>query len=127
MTAPAQRLDKWLWFARCGRTRGAAQRLIGEGHVRINGTKTTSNAASVRPGDVLTITIGRGLRIWKVLDIAERREGADKASLLYEDMSPELPRDPKPATAFEQAIRPQGAGRPTKRDRRRIDAIKPSD
>ncbi|HUV33154.1 MAG TPA: S4 domain-containing protein [Devosiaceae bacterium] len=118
MNAAAQRLDKWLWFARCARTRGACQKLIGDGRVRLNGTRTASNAAPVRTGDVLTLTLRSRIRILRVAATGERRGNAAAAAELFEDLSPVLPPAARPLTAFEQAIRPPGSGRPTKRDRR---------
>ncbi|MEX0859954.1 MAG: S4 domain-containing protein [Cucumibacter sp.] len=124
MSLPSQRLDKWLWFTRCARTRGATQSLIGDGRVRRNGERVTGNADFVRPGDVLTLSLSGSIRILKVKALAERRGNAAAASALFEDLSPVLPRAGRPLTAFEQAIRPRGAGRPTKRDRRLTDRLR---
>lgn len=126
MTAPAQRLDKWLWFARCARTRSACQKLVQDGRVRINGARTRANAASVKPGDVLTLTLSGRIRILKVLAAGDKRGNAAAAAELFEDLSPTLPRPDRPPTALEQAIRAPGAGRPTKRDRRRIERLRGS-
>jgi ribosome-associated heat shock protein Hsp15 len=123
MSEPAQRLDKWLWYARCARTRTAAQRLIEGGGVRINGEKTRSNASLLRAGDVLTLTGPRGLRILRVEKCGERRGPATEAALLYSDKTPQLPRTEAPANAFEHAIRSPGAGRPTKRERRETEHL----
>ena len=83
-----QRLDKWLWFARFARTRTAAQALVTEGRVRINRERTTNAARAVRAGDVITVAIGRDVRVVRITAFAERRGGADEASRLYDDLAP---------------------------------------
>jgi ribosome-associated heat shock protein Hsp15 len=86
MTAPgAQRIDKWLWHARFARTRSAAQELATSGHVRVNREKVTAASRLVRPGDVLTLALGRGVQVIRVRAIAERRGGFEAAQLLYEE------------------------------------------
>jgi ribosome-associated heat shock protein Hsp15 len=89
MTEPdAQRIDKWLWHARFARTRGAAQELARSGHVRVNRDKVREASRLVRAGDVLTLSLRRGVRVIRILGIAERRDNFDRARLLYEDAAP---------------------------------------
>lgn len=83
--AEAQRIDKWLWHARFARTRGAAQQLARSGHVRVNRDKVRDASRLVRPGDVLTLSLRRGVKVIRVLGIAERRDSFSIARLLYED------------------------------------------
>ena len=52
------RADKWLWFARFFRTRSLSSKYISENSVRVNGTKTKKPSASVKPGDIITLTVG---------------------------------------------------------------------
>lgn len=85
--ADRQRLDKWLWFARMARTRTAAAQLVSDGHVRINGQRTTQAAKSVRPGDVLTIALQRDVRLLRIMATGQRRGPYEEARLLYEDMA----------------------------------------
>jgi ribosome-associated heat shock protein Hsp15 len=87
----AQRIDKWLWHARFARTRGAAQQLARSGHVRVNRDKVRDAARLVRPGDVLTLGLRRGVRVIRVLGIAERRDSYALARLLYEEEPPDRP------------------------------------
>lgn len=109
------RLDKWLWHARFFKTRGLATRLVSGGHVRVNGEKVSKAALSVGPGDVLTFPQAREVRVVRITAIALRRGPAAEARMLYEDLAPSTAPEP----------RPRGGGeRPTKRDRRAIDALK---
>jgi ribosome-associated heat shock protein Hsp15 len=114
-----QRIDKWLWHARVVRTRSAATALAGSGHVRVNGVRINAPSRPVRPGDVVTVALDRRVRVMKVLGHAERRGSATDARPLYEDLSP-----PEPAAAEQPFLmREQGSGRPSKRDRRAINAL----
>jgi len=86
MTVPeAQRIDKWLWHARFARTRAAAQRLALSGHVRINREKVKAASRLVHPGDVLTLALGRDVRVLRVVGIADRRGSFEAARRLYDE------------------------------------------
>jgi len=139
-TAGTQRIDKWLWYARVVKSRSLAQKLVGCGHVRVNRDKVTAPAKPVRPGDVLTIALGRGVRVLKVIAPGTRRGPAPEAQALYEDLSPPSASPdgessaggPAPGVrgAGEGAAPPPrrapGAGRPTKRERRDLDRFRTS-
>lgn len=126
----AQRIDRWLWCARFFKTRGLAAKFVGEGHIRI----TRANAANqdtiraekpsvlVRAGDTLVFTSHDRLRIIEVRACAARRGPATEAATLYEDRSPPPP--PKEEKQQGPFAREPGAGRPTKRERRALDAMK---
>ncbi len=87
--AETQRIDKWLWHARFARTRGAAQRLALSGHVRLNRDKVTVASRTVRAGDVLTLALGRGVRVIRVCAISDRRGSFEDAQRLYRDELPD--------------------------------------
>jgi ribosome-associated heat shock protein Hsp15 len=112
-----QRLDKWLYCARLVKTRTGAARLIEDGRVRINSVRALKPSRLVQPGDVVTATpLGR-LRVVRVVAAAERRGPASLARALYEDLTPQ---EPEPAQAGDR----RKGRRPTKRNRRRIDALR---
>lgn len=96
--AESQRIDKWLWHARFARTRGAAQKLVTAGHVRVNRDKISTASRAVRPGDVLTIALPRLVHVVTVLAIADRRGPASEAARLYRNAdpadAPDRPLDP---------------------------------
>jgi ribosome-associated heat shock protein Hsp15 len=87
-----QRLDKWLFFSRAVKSRTLAQKLIEAGFVRVNSDRTTHTDHQVGPGDVLTMTLGKRLIVWRILDIGTRRGPATEAATLYEDLTPDVPR-----------------------------------
>jgi len=123
-TAP-QRLDKWLWFARLTRTRTLAARLVEAGKVRVNREKVLKPAHSIKPGDVITAALGGRVRVARVVDTGKRRGPAEEARGLYEDLTPPMESAPslRPGGTGAPA-RAGGSGRPTKRDRRKLDGLR---
>ena len=118
-----QRLDKWLWYARIAKTRTLATRLVETGKARVNRSRVTKASRSVRAGDVITLAIHSQVRVLKVVACGVRRGPAAEARLLYEDLSPPpAPREKSSRPPLPPAQREKGAGRPTKRDRRQMDA-----
>lgn len=123
MSDPASklRIDKWLWHARFFKTRSLAAKVVSAG-VRVNSTPVAKPAYSVTPGDVLTFSQNREVRVIKVTALGERRGPASEAQALYEDLDPPKPREPKPVA---HVPRYDEGGRPTKRDRRRLEKSRP--
>lgn len=87
-----QRLDRWLFFSRAAKSRTLAQKLIEAGFVRVNAARVVAPDRLIGPGDVLTMTLGHRLLVWRVLDAGHRRGPATEAANLYEDLTPEIPR-----------------------------------
>jgi ribosome-associated heat shock protein Hsp15 len=114
------RIDKWLWAARFFKSRTLAAAACTGGKVDIN-EQAAKPSRSVRPGDLLHITLPRAKKIVRVRTLAERRGSAALAVQLYDDLSPPPP--PKEARVPPPVYRPRGLGRPTKRERRLIDRI----
>lgn len=121
MSAPGpaetrQRVDKWLWFARFFKTRGLAGEVAASGRLRINGQHCTKPAQQVGPGDELSFPQGPRIRAIRVEAIGARRGPAPEAQALYTDLDPREPGEPDPS--------PDTGPRPTKKDRREIDALR---
>jgi ribosome-associated heat shock protein Hsp15 len=133
--ANLQRIDRWLWFARIAKSRTLAQALIERGKVRINRVKIDKPSTTIRPGDVLTLSLGPRVLSIEVLGIGSRRGPAAEAQALYRDLAPQPPKtnsdksgETRPADEIlRQALRPEGAGRPTKRERRLTDKFRGRD
>jgi ribosome-associated heat shock protein Hsp15 len=121
-----QRIDKWLWHARVVRTRSTAAALAVSGHVRVNGQRIDAASRTVRVGDVVTVALDRSVRVLKVAGFAERRGAAEAARVLWEDLTP-APAQPGEPESAAPGLRGQGAGRPTKRERRAIDRLRGED
>jgi ribosome-associated heat shock protein Hsp15 len=129
----AQRIDKWLWFARVIRTRTLAAGLVTDGRVRVNRERVLKPSQTVRPGDVITVAVGPRVRVLEVVAAGERRGPPTEAQTLFRDLSDPPPRAEEggpTSTAPAQeppGTRSQGEGRPTKRDRRLIDRLRAED
>ena len=131
-----QRLDKWLWFARIVKTRTLAASFIESGKIRVNKVKVTKPSQNVRAGDVITATVARQVRIFRVCLPGVRRGPATEARMLYEELTPaSVPlmsqgREASHASRIQApasqpvASREAGSGRPTKRERRKIDRLR---
>lgn len=84
-----QRLDKWLWFARFAKTRTLAARLVTDGYVRVNGTRTDNAAKGLVLGDVITVSAPHATMAIRVMDLGTRRGPSEEAKQLYAALSDE--------------------------------------
>jgi len=84
-----QRIDRLLWMLRLTRTRGAAQELVGEGHVRVNGKRVVRLAQQVGPGDIVTMPDGPAVRIVEILSLPDRRGPPAEAQVHYREHHPD--------------------------------------
>ena len=115
------RMDKWLWAARFFKTRSLAARACELGRIQSNG-QSAKAAREVRIGDLLQVTNDGGDFQVEVLLLSEVRGPASVAQTLYRetDASRELrlkvAAERKAMKQFEELP----AGRPSKRDRRKI-------
>jgi ribosome-associated heat shock protein Hsp15 len=118
------RLDKWLWAARFFKTRSLAQQAIEAGRVKLNEQR-------VKPAHALKVSDSIWIRVgdleWRihVKALSERRGPASEARKLYEET--EASRAERERRGDLRRWGPEPAaemkGRPTKRDRRRIDDL----
>jgi ribosome-associated heat shock protein Hsp15 len=115
------RIDKWLWAARFFKTRSLAARACGLGRIQWNGQPAKA-AREVRIGDMLRVTNDGGEFEVEVLLLSEVRGPASVAQTLYRES--EASRELRLKVAAERKAMRQfeelPAGRPSKRDRRRI-------
>jgi ribosome-associated heat shock protein Hsp15 len=114
-------VDKWLWAARCFKTRTLASGGCDAGHVQINDVGVKASK-TVRVGDTVEVLTPGGLRILEVIALADRRGSAEQARLLYMDHTP-----PPEAREEPPVARERGLGRPTKRERRRLSRVRGDD
>ena len=115
------RIDKWLWAARFFKTRSLAARACELGRVQSHG-QPVKPAREVRRGDMLRITNDSGDFEVEVLEVSEVRGPASVAQTLYRETEESRELRQK-AAAERRAMRDfeqLPAGRPSKRDRRRI-------
>jgi ribosome-associated heat shock protein Hsp15 len=118
----AVRLDRWLWAARFFKTRSIAAQAVDGGKVQVNGDRAKrSRVLSI--GDQVRVRRGPFEFHLTVTELSERRGPAAEAARLYRET--EASRHAREALAtqlrFSRAPVYEGKGRPTKRDRRRIE------
>lgn len=115
------RMDKWLWAARFFKTRSLAARACDLSRVQSNG-QPAKPAREVRVGDRLRVSNDGGDFEIEVLLLSEVRGPASVAQTLYRES--EASRELRQKVAAERKAMKQfeelPAGRPSKRDRRRI-------
>jgi len=122
--APADRMrfDKWLWAARFYKTRTLAAQAIDAGQARL-GEERVKPAHAVRAGDA--VTVRRDGIAWQVhvLALSDRRGGGAEAALLYrESEASRVAREEALAQRrAERAAAPRHPGRPTKKERRKLE------
>ena len=120
------RLDKWLWYARFFKTRGAATKAISGGRFRLDGMVMKKPHRQALCDQVLTFIQGDRVRVIKILALGSRRGPASEASMLYQDLTParDAPQRTKRPKRPEFEARSKGSGRPTKFQRRATDRLK---
>jgi ribosome-associated heat shock protein Hsp15 len=119
------RIDKWLWAARFFKTRGAATEAVTGGRVLLNDLRVKP-AKDVRPSDTVEVRVGQTTWTVRVLALADKRGSAAVAAALYEE-TPESAALREQLAQQRRLATPPGAdlgARPTKRDRRRLDALR---
>lgn len=125
MAVERVRIDKWLWAARFFKTRSLATEAVQGGRVHVEGARVKP-ARDVRIGEEVAVTVGDSTTVVVVRALADRRGPATEAALLY-DETPES-RERRERRREQRRLAPTpGAdlhGRPAKRDRRRIEAMR---
>ena len=115
------RMDAWLWAARFFKTRTLAKKTCDLNRILSNG-QAAKSAREVRVGDMLRITNEAGEFEVEVLAVSDVRGPAPEAQKLYreteasKEMRAKVAAERRASREFE--VLP--AGRPSKRDRRRI-------
>jgi ribosome-associated heat shock protein Hsp15 len=115
------RIDKWLWAARFFKTRALSARACELGRIQSN-HQPAKPAREIKAGDMLHIkTEGDEFEV-EVLQLSEIRGPASVAQTLYRetDTSKELRQKAKEERKTMMNYSPAPAGRPSKKDRRRI-------
>jgi ribosome-associated heat shock protein Hsp15 len=116
------RIDKWLWAARFFKTRSMATDAVEGGKVRQNGQRVKP-AHAVKAGD--TLDVDNGSTRWEVvvLGLSDKRGSASVAQTLYRETDESIEKRKQESEQRRFYSEPGASikGRPTKRDRRRLD------
>lgn len=117
------RIDKWLWASRIYKTRSAAVDAIKNGRVTMSGAGVKPSR-TIKIGDEISVRKPPITYTFRVKNCIEQRVGAKLVPQVYENIT-----DPKQYEILEMSRisgfvdRARGTGRPTKKDRRDIDAF----
>lgn len=121
--AEVARIDKWLWAARIFKTRSIAADACKNGRVTIKGVNVKPSH-TVKAGETVNVKKPPVTYSFKILKTIEQRVGAKFIPEIYENVT-----DPKQYELLEMSRisgfvdRARGTGRPTKKDRRQMDAF----
>lgn len=121
--ADVARIDKWLWAARIFKTRSIAADACKNGRVTIKGVNVKPSH-TVKAGEVVSVKKPPITYSFKILKTIEQRVGAKLIADVYENVT-----DPKQYELLEMSRisgfvdRARGTGRPTKKERRALDAF----
>ena len=117
------RLDKYLWAVRIFKTRSDAADAIRQNRVLVNDAYAKPSR-EVKVGDMISVRRERVHYSYKVLDLVSSRQPAKNVSMYCLNCTPQEELDKLNVpheTIF--VFRERGMGRPTKKDRRNIDAL----
>ncbi|PIK19937.1 RNA-binding S4 domain-containing protein [Prevotella intermedia] len=121
--ADIARIDKWLWAARIFKTRNIAADACKNGRVTIKGINVKPSH-TIKAGEVVSVKKPPITYSFEVLQTIEKRVGAKLVPEVYKNVT-----DAKQYELLEMSRisgfvdRARGTGRPTKKDRRQLDAF----
>ena len=121
--AEQARIDKWLWAARIFKTRSLAADACKNGRVSINNVNVKPSHM-VKVGDTVNVRKPPVTYSFKILKTIEQRVGAKLIPEIYENVN-----SPDQYELLEMnrisgfVDRARGTGRPTKKERRALDAF----
>jgi ribosome-associated heat shock protein Hsp15 len=117
------RIDKWLWAARIFKTRSIASDACKNGRVAVNGVKVKPSRM-VKEGDTISVRKPPVTYSFKILKPIEQRVGAKLLPEIYENVTPQDQYELLEMNRISGFVdRARGTGRPTKKDRRQMDAF----
>jgi len=118
-----ERLDKYLWSIRVFKTRTDATDACKGNKVKVEGV-VAKPSKLIKRGEHLEVRKGSILFTYTVLDFPASRVGAKLVPQYAENTTPQSELDKlKAPTETFFVKRDRGAGRPTKKDRREMDAM----
>lgn len=117
------RIDKWLWAARIFKTRSIAADACKNGRVTVNGVNVKP-AHIVKVGETVSVRKPPVTYSFKILQAIEQRVGAKLIPQIYENVTPPDQYELLEMNRISGFVnRARGTGRPTKKERRSLDAF----
>ena len=123
MTTQQARIDKWLWAARLFKTRSMAAAACKNGRVQVS-SRTVKPSYLLKVGDVVQVRKSPVTFSYKVLQCIEQRVGAKLVPEVYENVTDSSQYELLEMNRISGFVdRARGTGRPTKKERRALDAF----
>mgnify|MGYP000745450800 CR=1 FL=1 len=121
--AEQARIDKWLWAARIFKTRSLAADACKNGRVSINNVNVKPSHM-VKVGDTVNVRKPPVTYSFKILKTIEQRVGAKLIPEIYENVTAPDQYELLEMNRISGFVdRARGTGRPTKKERRALDAF----
>ena len=117
------RIDKWLWAARIFKTRSIAADACKNGRVTIGGVNAKTSHP-VKAGETVSVRKPPVTYSFRILKPIEQRVGAKLIPEIYENVTTPDQYELLEMNRISGVVnRARGTGRPTKKDRRAMDAF----
>jgi ribosome-associated heat shock protein Hsp15 len=117
------RIDKWLWAARIFKTRTLAADACKNGRVTIEGVNVKPSRM-VKVGETVSVRKPPITYSFRILKTIEQRVGAKLLPEIYENVTAPEQYELLEMTRISGFVdRARGTGRPTKKDRRAMEAF----
>lgn len=117
------RIDKWLWASRIFKTRSIAADACKNGRVTV-GNLTVKPSRMVKVGETVSVRKPPITYSFRILKTIEQRVGAKLLPEIYENVTAPEQYELLEMTRISGFVdRARGTGRPTKKDRRSLDAF----
>ena len=121
--AEQARIDKWLWAARIFKTRSLAAEACKNGRVTI-GNENVKPSHMVKVGETVSVRKPPITYSFKILQTIEQRVGAKLIPEIYENVTTPDQYELLEMNRISGFVdRARGTGRPTKKERRALDAF----
>ena len=121
--AEQARIDKWLWAARIFKTRSLAADACKNGRVSINNVNVKPSHM-VKVGDTVNVRKPPVTYSFKILKTIEQRVGAKLIPEIHETVTSPDQHELSDMNRISGFVdRARGTGRPTKKERRALDAF----
>ncbi len=116
------RVDKWLWAVRIFKTRSLATEACRKGRVFVNGLEAKASH-DVKAGDTVVVRKLPVVHTLRVRSLTCNRLPAKLVNEYMEDLTSLEELDKLKINRGSFLVRDRGSGRPTKRERRKMDEI----
>ena len=118
------RIDKYLWSIRIFKTRRLATDACGSGKVKFDQTNVKA-AKTVNIGDKYEIRTPEKKWVIEVVSLLHTRKGYEEAIKHYHDLTPpeNIENVQSSAFVYNTGKRQSKQGRPTKKEKRRLDEL----